>query len=95
MHALDLRMGEICQRSTRTELLSGTEFEVQLHMSGSLKLVSDILLVLLSVCLFRQMQSEGGLKYQSKDHTVHQLSYQSLPPPLSLSAIKTEASSKT
>ncbi|EDO31667.1 predicted protein [Nematostella vectensis] len=40
----------------------------------------------------RQMTEEGGLKYQSSDNTVQQLSYQSLPPPLCLDTLPTSNS---
>lgn len=38
----------------------------------------------------RQMEAKGGLTYQSADRTVHQLSHDSLPPPLSLQSFQAE-----
>ncbi|XP_031548821.1 uncharacterized protein LOC116286445 [Actinia tenebrosa] len=40
----------------------------------------------------RQMTSEGGLKYESSDKSVQQLSYQNLPPPLSLNSLQDKRS---
>lgn len=36
------------------------------------------------------MEAKGGLTYQSADRTVHQLSHDSLPPPLSLQSFQAE-----
>ncbi|PFX22681.1 uncharacterized protein LOC111333903 isoform X1 [Stylophora pistillata] len=38
----------------------------------------------------RQMEVKGGLTYESADRTVHQLSHDALPPPLSLQSLQAE-----
>ena len=50
------------------------------------------LFVYLCICTYilRQMEAKGGLTYQSADRTVHQLSHDSLPPPLSLQSFQAE-----
>ncbi|XP_068741030.1 uncharacterized protein [Montipora capricornis] len=40
----------------------------------------------------RQMEARGGLMYESADKTVHQLSHDALPPPLSLQNLPTGTS---
>ncbi|XP_068693960.1 uncharacterized protein [Montipora foliosa] len=40
----------------------------------------------------RQMEARGGLMYESADKTVHQLSHDALPPPLSLQNLPTRTS---
>jgi len=37
------------------------------------------------------MATDGGLKYKSSDKTDQQLSYQNLPPPLSLTSLQAKA----
>ena len=49
-----------------------------------------MLIFVIPIYLLRQMEVKGGLTYESADRTVHQLSHDALPPPLSLQSLQAE-----